>query len=1312
MHFFEKNMDYVYFIYGLSFILIAALCRRISESDPAPRAWRWLALAGLFNGLSKWLDMLAISLEDFAIFPALRFLFLCLSIVALVEFGRRTLRLKGRPVCGPWLAPLLALLACLALPHGLPGLKASVRYAAGLPAGLLAALAVGSSVRNETDTLKRRGLLLAAIALFVLAISELVTPKAPFAPASWLNHESFLLTFGFPVQALRASLVLGALAGIWDFHNRLTAPAPRPREKPWLAPLVFTTLIALGWGGAEWRARHIEAQLRAQALEQSASVAQAIHPLDIKTMTFTAADRETPRHKRLTAQLAAVHRIYPCRAIYTLALREGRLVYGPHSPPAGPAPGYSLHNIDASQFPAFHNAEPFLAGPVTHADGTFVTAYAPICDPRSGETLLLVGMDWPLPAWRRSLSRARLLPILGTLFLLLALLACLDRIPLRDRSDGTRTGNLQHLEALVIVICGVAATLFFALVVREMEIRRRQALFDRLADSQADRIRNEMYTIRADLAAVARFFESSSTVTPSEFHAFAGDLLELNSAESLSFIPSFPAEKLSPFLEETKIGTSDFAVWEMNAQNRPVAASSRPVYYPILYTIPDSRSSVRGFDIGSEPTRLASLETVLNTGLPGATAPLPFIAHPQTPPSIIASYPVAAPESTPAPAPGRPLRGFINALISPRNLLRSAHQEGAGESFLELGLFDLTEARQPRLLAALPHDGVTSSTLDNLDPRRLVIAEPLFIFGRTYVIVSKPTRAFMAAHPIRENGAVWLVGLLLTLTSALFVGFLRNRQIQLEALVRQRTEALEESEAQYRLLAEHASDVIGRISPEGRYLYLSPASRTALGYEPVELVGWDMLERVHPADAENVRAAFHKMLAQPETVTVLLRHRHKDGSYRWLETSGKRLLAPETGAPREVVVVSRDVSDRKNNEEERLEMERHLLHTQKLESLGVLTGGIAHDFNNLLAAVLGNLELTQNELPPHTPARLNLEQATVAAKRAADLTRQMLDYSGKGLFLTKAMNLNTLIGDKAHLLQTAIPQNVTLKLSLSPALPDFRADPDQVQQAVMNLITNASEAIGERTGTVNLSTGVRDYSGAELAESRLPEKPQPGRFVFLDVADTGCGMSPEVQQRLFEPFFTTKFTGRGLGMSAVLGIVRGHHGALFLKSMHHLGTVIRILFPAPEPAAPEANPSAPPPAAPAGETGAAPDSGFVLIVDDEEIIRSLCKAFVSGCGYRTMLAEDGEEAVRIFREKSGEILAVILDLTMPRMDGCAAYHEMRRIRPDVKVIISSGHAEQASYRKFDLTGIAGFLQKPYELQTLETLLRRVLGSRP
>ncbi|MFO7534133.1 MAG: CHASE domain-containing protein [Kiritimatiellia bacterium] len=1310
-------MDYVYFVYGLSFILIAALCRRISESDPAPRAWLWLAFAGLFNGLSKWLDMLAISLVDFAIFPALRFLFLCLSLVALVEFGRRTLRLQGRPVCGPWLAPLLALLACLALPHGLPGLKASVRYAAGLPAGLLAAFAVGHSVWNEADTIKRRGLLLAAIALFVLAISEVVTPKAPFVPASWLNHESFLLTFGFPIQALRASIVLCALAGIWNFRNRLTAPARRAREKPWLVPLVFTTLITLGWGGAEWRARHVEAQLRAQALEQSASLAQAIHPLDIKTMTFTPADRETPRYKRLTAQLAAIHRLYPCRAIYTLALREGRTVYGPHSPPAAPASsitrGCSFRNIEASQFPSFHNAEPFLAGPVTHADGTFITAYAPICDPRSGETLLLVGVDWPLQAWRLSLSQARLLPIVGTLFLLLALLACLDRIPLRDRSDRTRTGSLQHLEALMIVICGVAGTLFFALVVREMEIRRRQALFDRLADSRAGRIRDEMYTIRADLAAVARFFESSITVTPSEFHTFAGSLLELNSAESLSFIRAVRAEKLSPFLEETKIGTPDFTVWEMNAKNRPVAVSHRPVYYPVLYTIPDSRSSVRGFDIGSEPTRRASLETVLNTGLPGATAPLFFIAHPQTPPSIIASHPVAAPESANGPGHARPLLGFINALISPRELLlRTANQEGAGESYLELGLFDLTEARQPRLLAALPHDGVTRSILNHLDPRRLIIAEPLFIFGRTYVIVSKPTRAFMAAHPIRENGAVWLVGLLLTLPSALFVGFLRNRQIQLEALVRQRTEALEESEAQYRLLAEHASDVIGRISPEGRYLYLSPASRPTLGYEPEELVGWDMLERVHPADAENVRTAFRKMLAQPETITILFRHRHKDGSYRWLETSGKRLLAPETGEPREVVVVSRDVSDRKKNEEERLEMERHLLHTQKLESLGVLTGGIAHDFNNLLAAVLGNLELTQNDLPPHTPARLKLEQAAAAAKRAADLTRQMLDYSGKGLFLIKAMNLNGLIEEKAHLLQTAIPQNVTLKLTLSPALPDFRADPDQIQQVVMNLITNASEAIGERTGTVSLSTGVRDYSGAELAESRLPEKPPPGRFVFLDVADTGCGMSPEVQQRLFEPFFTTKFTGRGLGMSAVLGIVRGHHGALFLKSMPNLGTVIRILFPAPESAAPEPNPIAPPPAAPAGEPGPTPASGFVLIVDDEEIIRSLCKAFVMSCGYRTLLAQDGEEALRIFREKSGEILAVILDLTMPRMDGCAAYHEMRRIRPDVKVIISSGHAEQASYRKFDLTGIAGFLQKPYEMQTLEPLLQRVLGSRP
>ncbi len=261
------------------------------------------------------------------------------------------------------------------------------------------------------------------------------------------------------------------------------------------------------------------------------------------------------------------------------------------------------------------------------------------------------------------------------------------------------------------------------------------------------------------------------------------------------------------------------------------------------------------------------------------------------------------------------------------------------------------------------------------------------------------------------------------------------------------------------------------------------------------------------------------------------------------------------------LVIVRDISEGKRAEEERLEMERRLLHAQKLESLGVLTGGIAHDFNNLLTAMLGNMELALLDLPADSPARPSIVQATRSVHRAAGLVRLMLAYAGKGSMVPAPLQLSEQIGAMEPLLRTSIAKNVTLELNLAHDLPFVLVDPCQVEQVALNLVINASEAIGDQPGTIHLSTGLLECDKAYLAESCIEEKPPAGRFVHIEISDTGCGMDEETQQRLFEPFFSSKFAGRGLGMSAVLGIVRAHQGAILLQSEPGQGTVIRVLFP-------------------------------------------------------------------------------------------------------------------------------------------------------
>ncbi|MBU0638456.1 MAG: response regulator, partial [Planctomycetes bacterium] len=370
---------------------------------------------------------------------------------------------------------------------------------------------------------------------------------------------------------------------------------------------------------------------------------------------------------------------------------------------------------------------------------------------------------------------------------------------------------------------------------------------------------------------------------------------------------------------------------------------------------------------------------------------------------------------------------------------------------------------------------------------------------------------------------------------------------------------------------------------------------------------------------------------------------------------------------------------------------------------------IAHDFNNLLLAVSGNLDMALLDLSAVSPARPGIEQAARAAKRATELTREMLAYSGRGKFEVKSFSLNELVRENAHLFHVVVSKNVTMSMQLAPDLPLIQADPAQVQQVVMNLITNASEAMGEKAGTIVFATGVMDCDKASLQRSRVTEKPAPGRFVYLDVADTGCGMDDATLQRLFDPFFSTKITGRGLGMAAVLGIIRGHKGAILVDSQVGRGTTIRVLFPVAWAALAEEGETAP---SPSEVTTRAPVqaqlSGTLLIVDDEPSVRDVSNVMVRRLGFNALIANDGQEALAVFREHAASITGVLVDLSMPVMDGVAAAQEMKRLKPETRIILCSGYDAQDAMERFAADGIDAFLQKPYQLRELRETLTRVL----
>jgi PAS domain S-box-containing protein len=425
-----------------------------------------------------------------------------------------------------------------------------------------------------------------------------------------------------------------------------------------------------------------------------------------------------------------------------------------------------------------------------------------------------------------------------------------------------------------------------------------------------------------------------------------------------------------------------------------------------------------------------------------------------------------------------------------------------------------------------------------------------------------------------------------------------------------------------------------------------------------------------------------------------------DGTRLWLRTS----KVPLRDADGEIIGVFgcyEDITERKEEEEERLRLEARILHGQKLESLGVLAGGIAHDFNNLLTGVLGNVGMAARQLTETSPARPYLDDVEKSALRAADLCRQMLAYSGKGRFLVQPLDLSVIVEEMTQLLKVSIAKNAALQCRLARNLPSIEADPAQVRQVVMNLITNASDAIGDGNGVITVATGSMECDREYLDQSYLDDDLQEGRYVFAEVTDTGCGMDPETVDRLFDPFFTTKFTGRGLGMAAVLGILRGHRGAIKVYSEPGHGSSIKVLFPASSRTA-ESVPVSPPSAE--GWTG----TGTVLVVDDEDSVRTLARNVLESAGFTVVLAAHGREALDLFRLRGEEIVAVVLDLTMPEMGGEETFRELRRIRTDVPVLLSSGYNEQDVTSRFAGKGLAAFVQKPYRPEDLLGKLREVL----
>ena len=527
---------------------------------------------------------------------------------------------------------------------------------------------------------------------------------------------------------------------------------------------------------------------------------------------------------------------------------------------------------------------------------------------------------------------------------------------------------------------------------------------------------------------------------------------------------------------------------------------------------------------------------------------------------------------------------------------------------------------------------------------------------------------------------------------------------------------------------------------QGRIVWVNEAECRLLGRPREELLGLPAWELVVEAEQEESRRAIARKLASEETLRPFERTLIRpDGakivleihdSYRRNqlgEIDGMRSFLLDVSARKRaeealrkvgedlesrvrdrtqelelaIDFLRREIDERRQAEDDRRKLEAQVRHTQRLESIGVLAGGIAHEFNNLLTSITGYASLAGMDLPKAAPASRHIEQVLSAAKNAADLTQQILAYAGRSQFLLEPLSLSRVVESTARLIDSMISKKAALDLALAPEVPRIEADAGQLRQVVLNLATNASDALADQPGAVKISTGLVWAEGGELPSLKTGRIMPAGLYVWLEVSDTGVGMDRATLDRIFDPFFSTKFTGRGLGLAAVLGIVRAHRGSITVHSEPGKGSTFRVLFPALEEEEREAA------AAQAADATACSATGVVLVVDDEEPIRNLAKTILESSGFPVLTAGNGDQALELFRERATDIHTVLLDVVMPGRNAAEVLEAMQSINTEVRVIVCSGYNETEAAGRLGGNTPAGFLRKPYDPKGLVARIKEL-----
>jgi len=512
--------------------------------------------------------------------------------------------------------------------------------------------------------------------------------------------------------------------------------------------------------------------------------------------------------------------------------------------------------------------------------------------------------------------------------------------------------------------------------------------------------------------------------------------------------------------------------------------------------------------------------------------------------------------------------------------------------------------------------------------------------------------------------------------------------------------ALEESESRYKTLLQSSMNAVG-VHQNGQWIYANPACVKLMGAENLEdMIGKPVIDFVHPAYRTMALERIEEMQNNKKPVPMV--------EERFVRLNGESFPAEVSAAPivfdgeEAFMITVRDISELKQYEKEQKDMQYQLEHVQRLESLGVLTGGIAHDFNNLLTAIAGNAELLRSEVKDVEAAQLYMDHIDDSCNHAADLCKQMLAYAGKGQYVIDAIALNDLVDSISRLMRASVSSSIRLGVQRDENLPMIEGDASQVKQVILNFIVNSADAIGGQDGQIKISTFRRVLNRKKLGVLYNGTHMDEGEYVVLEVKDSGCGMSESLQKKIFDPFVTTKTTGSGLGLSAVLGIVKAHHGGLEVRSEENKGTVFRVFFPI------SGFTKTTSIAIGTGEIDTWDGAGLILVVDDDATVRDVVASFAEKLNFDVLHAEDGRSGVDMFKQYHHKLQAVMMDMTMPRLGGLDAMREMRGVDKNVPIVMMSGYAKSEAISLDSAEQADGFVQKPFRFKALKKALYQVV----